>query len=130
MKKKKEIITGFITRTRRSKKAVMTVSMLSRVNIFNRLFQDFITNNKYISLDVEYTDKEVYLKFFKTEKGNYPIKIVARGFGKSTKGFFCSALKKYLLKDIYEGKGIAHYSISKTSEKDCFALKVMTSDFE
>lgn len=130
MKKKKEVITGFITRTRRSKKAVMTVSMLSRTNLFNRLFQDYIANNKYISLDVEYTDKEVYLRFFKTEKGNYPIKVVRSAFGKTTIGFRCSALKKYLLKDIYEGKGIAHYAIHKTSEKDCFALQIMTTDFE
>lgn len=130
MKKKKEIITGFITRTRRSKKCVVTVSMLSRTILFNRLFQDYIANNKYISLDVEYTDKEVYLRFFKTEKGNYPIKEVGGAFGKTTIGFRCSALKKYLLKDIYEGKGIAHYSISKTSEKDCFAIRVMTTDFE
>ena len=130
MKKKKEVITGFVTRTRRSKKAVMTVSMLSRTNLFNRLFQDFIENNKYVSLDVEYTDKEVYLKFFKNEKGNYPIKIVASKNGNNTVGFRCSALKKYLLKDIYEGRGIAHYAIYKTSEKDCFALQIMTSDFE
>lgn len=127
MKKKKEVITGFITRTRRSKKSVLTVSMLNPFLRFNVLFSEYIENNKYCTLDVQYTEKHVELKFYKNEKGTYSLK---KHQNHNDVFFCCSALRKYLNKDIYEGKGIAHYSVRKTEERDVFVLDVITSDFE
>ena len=54
----KKEITGFITRTRRSKKAILTVSYLTRYLRFNKLFTDVIKNNKYKSVSVVYTEKK------------------------------------------------------------------------
>ena len=131
-KEKKKEITGFITRTRRSKKAVLTVSYLARYLRFNKLFTDVIKNNKYESVSVLYTEKHVYLKFFKNYEGTFPLYKASESVCKSSfhLGFYCPGLKKYLLKDVYKGEGIAHYTLSFTKEKDTFALKCIDNDFE
>lgn len=126
-KEKKKEITGFITRTRRSKKAILTISYLTRYLRFNKLFTDVIKNNKYESVSVLYTEKHVYLKFFKNYEGTFPLYKASESVHI---GFYCPGLKKYLLKDVYKGEGIAHYTLSFTNEKDTFALKCIDNDFE
>lgn len=127
MKKERKEITGFITRTRRSKKACLSLSMLRNFAFFNTIFTDYIKNNKYESVDIEYTEKVVFLNFKKNSKGYYKLWPQKRD---NQMCFSGASLKKYLIKDIYQGKGIAHYAIHNTGEKHSFALRVMTTDFE
>jgi hypothetical protein len=121
----KNQITGFITRTRRSKKGVLTISIITPNLMFNKLFGSLIESNDYKTISVEYTEKHIFLKFFKTNEGTYKIY-----FTKGKVMFLCNGLKKYFLQDIHNGGGISHYSLSYTEEKDMFALKCMINDFE